>query len=200
MTCHKFTPVFADGRIRYGICLITCSAKEKAGENSNKGTGNLRLYYKDNDRYDEYSFERHKWDAHKIEYPTKIEKIVLIMSMSGESGRSIAVKLCMSYDKLRHILTGLYEKLGVRTMRQALIHSMNHSLLFRHSDNDDVPKPENRKLKKNKQQWNRLTSEVSQRIQACSDKGQSIRSIAKEVGISEGAIRKAIKNNRLTKE
>jgi transposase-like protein len=77
---------------------------------------------------------------------------------------------------------------------------MNHSLLFRHSDNDDVPKPENRKPKEDRQQRNRLTSEVSQRIQACSDKGQSIRSIAKEVGVSEGAIRKAIKNNRLTKE
>jgi hypothetical protein len=69
------------------------------------------------------------------------------MSMSGESNRSIAGKLCMSYDKLRHILTEPYKKLGVRTKSQAFIHSMNHSLLFRHSDNDDVPKPENRKLK-----------------------------------------------------
>jgi DNA-binding NarL/FixJ family response regulator len=140
---HKFVPIFADGQIQFGVCLITCSATEKTGKNSNRGSGNLRLYYKDNERYDEYSFNKN-YDRKtcKIEHLTKIEKIILITAMCGESNKSLAKKLCMSYTNITHTLPELYRKLDVKTMTQALIHSINHSLLFFHSsDNDDVPKP-----------------------------------------------------------
>jgi DNA-binding NarL/FixJ family response regulator len=193
---HKMVPIFEDGRIRFGVCLLTCSETEITGN-----SGGLRLYYKDNERYDEYSFKNYDWKTHKIEHLTKIEKIILIRAMGEESNKSLAKKLCISYTDLTHIyLPELYRKLGVETMTQALIHSINHSLLFcRSSDNDDVPQPKNAKTKKDKRK-NKLTLEDLQFIQACLDSGQSIRSIAKEAGVSDTAIHKAIKNKRLTKK
>jgi DNA-binding NarL/FixJ family response regulator len=195
---HKMVPIFENGRIRFGVCLLTCSETKTTG-NSNRDLGNLRLYYKDNERYDEYSFKNRKWKTYKIEHLTEIEKIILIRAMCGESNTSLAAKLCMSNSKLAHILTELYQKLGVKTMLQALVHSINHSLLFRRSSgDDDVPKSENRKTKKERR--NKLTPEVLKHIQTCLDSGQSIRSIAKEVEVSESAIRKAISYKKLTKK
>jgi DNA-binding NarL/FixJ family response regulator len=199
MSYHKFVPIFADGRIQSGLCLISCSAVENAGKNSSTDSGNLRLYYKDNKRFDEYSFTNSKWKSHRIEHLTKIERIVLISAMSGETNRSLVKKLNMSYSKLNHILTGVYKKFGVKTRLQALIYAMNHSLLFRYPDSEDEPKQESRKTVKNKR-YRKLTPEVLQHIQACIDSGQSIRSIAKEAGVSDNAIHKAIRSGRLTKK
>jgi hypothetical protein len=90
--------------------------------------------------------------------------------MSGESNKSIAEKLITSTDNLQHILTRLYRNLGVKNMTQAIIHSINHSLIFRHSDNCDVPKQKNKGIKENKKKKNKrrikITPEVWQRIQA----------------------------------
>jgi DNA-binding NarL/FixJ family response regulator len=140
MTYHKLIPIFADGQIQSGICLITCSATsitsaaEKNSKNLNISSDNLMLYYKDNNRFDKYFFKTRKWKTYKIEHLTRDEKIILILAMNGENNKSLAERLCTSYDNLQHKLTKLYRKLGVKTMRQALIYSINHSLLFKHSD------------------------------------------------------------------
>jgi DNA-binding NarL/FixJ family response regulator len=192
---HKMVPIFENGRMRFGVCLLTCAVTGK----TNKNSDNLRLYHKDNLHFDEYSFKNRKWKTHKIKHLTEIEKIILIHAMNKESNRAIAEKLCISCDKLQHILTGLYKKLDVQTMNQALLYSINHLLIFCRSDGHDVPKQKNRKTKKNKRR-NKLTPEVLQQIQTCLDAGQSIRSIARNIGVSDTAIHKAIKLEKLTKK
>jgi DNA-binding CsgD family transcriptional regulator len=211
MVYHKLVPVFADGQMLFGVCLVTCSETEaetdevdeadEADKYSNKGSGNLRLYYKDNEYFDKYSLISGRWKTYKIKHLTKYEKNILILAMSGESNKSIAGKLCTSSDNLQHILTRLYRKLGVKNMTQAIIHSINHSLIFKHSDNCDVPKQKNKEIKennKNKENKRRIkiTPEVWQRIRTGLDNKQSIRSIAKEEKVSEGAIRKVLKSKK----
>jgi IS30 family transposase len=81
-------------------------------------------------------------------------------------------------------------------MRQVLFYSINYSLLFSYSDNA-ISKTERRKTKKNKR-LNKLVPEVLQNIQTDLNNKQTVRSIAKRVGVSESAIRKAIKLRKLT--
>jgi DNA-binding CsgD family transcriptional regulator len=210
MTYHKLVPVFADGQIQFGVCLVTCSETERvideadeadeADKYSNNGSGNLNLYYKDNEDFDKYSLISSRWKTYKIKHLTKYEKIILILAMSGESNKSIAEELRTSSDNLQHILTRLYRKLRVKNMTQAIIHSINHSLIFCHSDKCDVPKQKNKENNKIKEQKNKrrikITPEVWQRIRTGLDNKKSIRSIAKEENVSEAAIRKTIKSKK----
>jgi DNA-binding CsgD family transcriptional regulator len=196
MACHKLIPIFADGQIQFGVCLITCSTIGKADKNSLENPSNLKIYYKENKNFDEYSFKNYKWKTYEIKHLTKSEKIILILAINGESNKSLAERLCISYDNLQHRLTKLYRKLDVKTMRQALFYSINHSLLFSYSDNA-ISKTERRKTKKNKRR-NKLVPEVLQNIQTDLNNKQTVRSIAKRVGVSESAIRKAIKLRKLT--
>jgi DNA-binding CsgD family transcriptional regulator len=206
---HKIVPVFVDGQMQFGVCLITCSEKEaitdeadkadEAGKYSKKGSGNLRLYYKDNEYFDKCSLISGRWEKFKIKHLTNDEKIILIHAMSGESNRMIAEKCFMSLNNLQHKLTRLYHKLGVKNMTQAIIHSINHSLIFSHVNSSNVPKQKNSEDSEIKQQ-KKMTPELIQNIQADLDNRQSVRSIAKRTGVSEGAIRKAVKSGKLTKK
>jgi DNA-binding CsgD family transcriptional regulator len=202
MIYHKLAPVFADGEVQSGVCLITCLETgiedDEADKYSNKGSGNLSLYYKNSEYFDKYSFKSGRWKTYKIEYLTTNEKIILILAMSGENNKSIANKFCTSPDNLQHILTRLYSKLGVRNMQQAIIHAINHSLIFNHFSSSNVPKQKINKIKINKR--NKLTPQVLRRIQKDLDNKQSVRYIAKEAGVSESAIRKAIKLGKLTRK
>jgi DNA-binding CsgD family transcriptional regulator len=204
---HKLVPVFIDNQLQSGICQVTCSetiitydeADDEACKYSNKGSGNLRLYYKDNKNFDKYSLKSGKWKTHKIEHLTKNEKVILIWAMNGESNKSIAEKFCTSLDNLQHTLTRLYNKFSVKTMKQAIVHAINHSLIFNHCNDCDVPKQGHNKIANDKQ-YNKLTPETLCRIQDGLDSKQTVRFIAKQERVSEGAIRKAIKSKKLTKK
>jgi DNA-binding CsgD family transcriptional regulator len=208
MVYHKLAPIFEGNQLQFGVCQVTCSetviaydeaeADDEAGKYSNNGSGNLNLYYKDNKNFNKCSLKSGKWKTCRIEHLTENEKIILIMAMSGESNKSIAEKLYISLDNLQHILTKLYNKLRVKTMKQAIIHSINRSLIFNHCNDCDVPKQGNNKIVNNKQ-YNKLSYATLHKIQVGLDNKQTIRSIAKQEGVSESAIRKAIKSQKLTK-
>jgi hypothetical protein len=94
----------------------------------------------------------------------------------------------------------IYEKLRVETIEQAIIYATNHQMLF-----NTVPAISGKNFSnfqccsKSKKQRNKLTNEKLYYIQTALYNKQSVNSIAKEVKISEGAIRKAIKIGKLTK-
>jgi DNA-binding CsgD family transcriptional regulator len=186
MVYQKLIPKFIDGKILYGICLLTSSVI--------KNTGNLRLYYKDNRRIDIYSFGKKRWTECEAEHLTKQETKILIYAKQGMTLKMIAYTLGIAYKTVQKITETIYEKLNVHTMEEAIIYATNHLLLF-HSHKHKIHK---HKLRRKKCRI-KLHPEVLQRIQTDMDIGQSINSIAKRENVSNSAIHKAIKSGKLNK-
>ena len=191
MVEHKLVPVFMDGKPGFGICILTCSHAEQSG--------NLRLYCQNDSVFEEYSFPYQKWQARKAVHLTDLEKVILKFAKQGLTNRAIADKLCISDTHLTHTLTDLYEKLGVNSMRKAIICVTNSLLLFkpdrREVDevaeiSDSVEKKDTKPSKFSK----KLTDEVLQLIKNKVNAGQTHRHIARELGIDEKTVRNAIKS------
>jgi hypothetical protein len=73
------------------------------------------------------------------------------------------------------------------------------SLIFGHCNSFNASKQTDNKIKEDKCQ-NKLTPEILQNIQTNLDNMQTIRSISKKTGVSESAIRKAIKSGKLIRK
>jgi DNA-binding CsgD family transcriptional regulator len=195
MVYQKLIPKFVDNEIRYGICLITSSVVKK--------TGNLRLYYKSNPYFDKYSFITKKWTKQNIEYLTEQAAKVFILLKQGKILKEIAHEMHVSYSTVQNIIASVYKKINVHTIEEAIIYITNHLLLF-HSNNHEINEYrqiENKKQRKQGKQGRvKLTLEVLQRIQTKMNSGQSINSIAQQEGVSNSAIHKAIKAEKLNKK
>jgi DNA-binding NarL/FixJ family response regulator len=192
MVYHKLKPIFINGILHFGICMLSCSVISKSG--------NLRVYFKNNPNFNEYSFDSEKWKNQQDERLTEQEILILWFSKQRICNKQIADKLKISYIALRHIKMGIYEKLGVETIEQAIIYATNHQMLFSTIvENSEKNFSGLQCCQKSKRRRNKLTDEKRYRIQVAIDNKQSINSIAKEMKVSEGAIRKAIKNGKMTK-
>jgi DNA-binding CsgD family transcriptional regulator len=189
MVYQKLIPKFTDGEIRYGICLLTNSVI--------KNTGNLRCYYKNKSDFSEYSFATKRWKTSHIKYLTEREKTILRFVKQGKNLRKIADTMCVSYKTLQSITASIYEKFEVHTMEEAIIYATNHLLIF-HPHSNEIHKHNGQCMHK-KQCRTKLTPEILLRIQTKINNGQSINSIAKQEGVSNGAIHKAIKSKKLHK-
>jgi DNA-binding CsgD family transcriptional regulator len=164
--------------------MLSCSVIPKSG--------NLRVYFKDSPDSNKYSFDSEKWKNRQDERLTEQEILILWLSKQKICNKQIADQLYISYDRLRHIKTQLFKKLKVKTMGHAIIYATNHLMLF-------VPNAKVFNVNICEKQYNKLTSDRLSRIQIRLDNNQSINSIAKDEDVSEGAIRKAIKNGKLIK-
>jgi DNA-binding CsgD family transcriptional regulator len=123
MAYQKLKPKWQNGQVRFGICLLSSSVIRQAG--------NLRIYYKNCLDYDEYSFQNRRWLQQKdIPKLTDREKDILKLSKQGKSSREIADILFISEKTIRNIETGLYQKLGVHSMIEAVIFATNHRMIF----------------------------------------------------------------------
>ncbi|MDR1202105.1 MAG: LuxR C-terminal-related transcriptional regulator [Tannerellaceae bacterium] len=123
MAYQKLKPQWHEGQVRFGICLLSSSVVRHAG--------NLRIYYKNCLDYDEYSFQNQRWIRQKeIPKLTDREKEILKLSKQGKSSKEIADILCISGKTIRNIETGLYQKLSVHSMIEAIIFSTNHQMIF----------------------------------------------------------------------
>ncbi|MDR2406812.1 MAG: helix-turn-helix transcriptional regulator [Bacteroidales bacterium] len=122
MICHKIKPIFINEKIRYGLCAITISRMSTPG--------NLRVYFNNNRQTEEYSFDMKSWIKYEIKPLTDREIEILRLAKRGFNAHEIADQLCMTYGRLRHVTSQLYEKLGVKTIEQAVIHASNHLMLF----------------------------------------------------------------------
>ncbi|MDR0681189.1 MAG: helix-turn-helix transcriptional regulator [Dysgonamonadaceae bacterium] len=122
MICHKIKPVFINDKIRYGICLTTISRMLTPG--------NLRVYFNNNRKAEEYSFDINTWIKYDVEPLTSREIEILRLAKRGFKEHEIANQLCMTYGRLRHAMSELFKKLDVKTMEQAVTHASNHLMLF----------------------------------------------------------------------
>jgi DNA-binding CsgD family transcriptional regulator len=122
LLCYKIRPIFIKGKIRYGLCYITISQMLTPG--------NLRVYFNNNRKVEEYSFDINTWIKYDIESLTDREIEILRLTKRGFSEREIADIIHITYDRVRHIISNIYRKLNVKTVGQAVIHASNHLMLF----------------------------------------------------------------------
>jgi DNA-binding NarL/FixJ family response regulator len=191
MVYHKLKPIY-NQESNLGICTLTLSVMPDSG--------NLIACLNNNDSYlDEYSFISGKWKRQKNKGLTEKERAIIVLSKQGLDNKSIAGKLCISYDTLRHAITILCEKLGVKNLKQAVVYATNHLMLFEtktESFNKNVSSDQPPK-KSNEKQRNKLTAEKLHNIQIRLNRGQSVNSIVKEENISRSSIRNAVKTGKL---
>jgi DNA-binding CsgD family transcriptional regulator len=122
MICYRMRPIFIKGKIRYGICTLNISGMSNSG--------NLRVYFNDTEKYDEYSQLSCRWKTQDGLHLDKYEKMILRLAKQGLSDREIAKEIGLSYARLRHRNSELYQKLGVKNMEQAIVVASNHLRLF----------------------------------------------------------------------
>jgi DNA-binding CsgD family transcriptional regulator len=168
MVYHKLNPIFVNGQIQFGICVLTCSVIPKSG--------NLRIYYKNSLYFDEYSDKSGEWERHQFEPLTEQELLILRFSKQRLNNKQIADKLGITYDTVRHAIRRICEKFHVETMVQAIIYATDHLLLF----DPSLPIPKRNKKKKKCKKRDKLTPKILQDIGIRLDRGQSVNSIAKK--------------------
>ena len=188
MYYHKIRPIFIDGMLRYGLCMMRNSVLDTPGR--------LRAYLTNGKDYEEYSPKTKKWKRGIEEELTEQEKGVLRLAKRGKMGKVAAGKLCLGYQAYRNIGAAIYKKLKVKSLMQAVIYAFDHQLIF--EPNENVRKGKQETQIRPKRTRRLLTPELVQQIQKRLNEGQSIRSIAKSAQVTEGAIRYAIKRGKLT--
>jgi DNA-binding CsgD family transcriptional regulator len=183
MTYHKLKPVFVEGQLRYGICIMVSSVLQRSGH--------LRTYYFDDKCFDEYSTGKDKWVRHKIKPLTARERDVLQLAKQGKSVKEIAHALNISPNSVKNVLAALYLKFSLNGMMQAVIFATNHRLMFtakKCATYKELGLPPAHKRTRTL-----ISDEMLLRIKKRRDNGESINSIARHESITEGAIRYALR-------
>lgn len=120
---HKITP-FAladDGRAWLALCVVSLSAHNTPGQVEFRRKGE-RSYW-------EYDFNRHSWQERLIVTLRPQEKQVLILSAQGYTVPQIADKMCRALDTVKTYKRALFERLGVRSITEALTVATNQGLI-----------------------------------------------------------------------
>jgi DNA-binding CsgD family transcriptional regulator len=132
MVCCKILPLFINGKIRYGYCVLSISTMPTSG--------NLRIYFNDRKQYEEYSFRYNMWSkAEQNELLTDREIEILKSSTQGLNTDEIANRLCISRNTLEHAITALLSKFPghIKTVKDAIIYASNLLLLYDHKEKND---------------------------------------------------------------
>lgn len=79
--------------------------------------------------YYEYSLDEHKWIEKEGITLSETERDVLTLSAQGYTMNDIADKLCKSIDTIKACKRGLFSKLGVKNIAEALSYATNYKLL-----------------------------------------------------------------------
>ncbi|MDR2424975.1 MAG: LuxR C-terminal-related transcriptional regulator [Prevotellaceae bacterium] len=190
MVEHKLVPVFVDGKLGFGLCLLACSYIQQSG--------NLKLYGKDHSFFHEYSFRYKEWQKCKTVVLTDREKNILTLGKQGFINKEIADILCIGENTLKHNRTALFKKLRVRNMYEAIIWDTHSSALFTLCDCEieeiiDTEEVVEEKEKKTKKKRKTRTSEIEQQIMLMHENGDNNCDIAKIVGFDEKTIRNVLK-------
>lgn len=120
---HKITP-FAladDGRAWLALCVVSLSAHSTPGH--------VEFRRKGEPAYWEYDLGSHSWQEHGIVTLRPQEKQVLILSAQGYTVPQIADKMCRALDTVKTYKRALFERLGVRSITEALTVATNQGLL-----------------------------------------------------------------------
>jgi DNA-binding CsgD family transcriptional regulator len=112
MVYQKLKPVFQNGQIYQGICMLNISAISTPG--------NLEVLHKTGMESKKYSFVSQKWKVQHIEPLTECEKMIIKLASMGLNEKEIADKLCQSTGTIRNKCSALFRKLNVDDMKQAI--------------------------------------------------------------------------------
>ncbi|MDR2920241.1 MAG: LuxR C-terminal-related transcriptional regulator [Tannerella sp.] len=190
MVYHRVKPLWYEA----GLCYLLCAS----GSTVLKESGYLRVYYKDNMKYEGYNFTAQRWEPGAIKPLNEREKVILVLARRGKSRKEIAEHLCIGYKTLQNQLTVIFAKLKVQTMLQAVVLASNHHLIL--DMEQAVPDSESLSGEAPLQRRRRLlTPDDLQYIQQALDQGQSILQTAMQVGVVESAIRYLIKQGKIHK-
>jgi DNA-binding CsgD family transcriptional regulator len=122
MLCYKIKPVFIKGKIRYGLCYMSISQMSTSG--------NLTVYFSNNRIPEKYTFDIDVWTKCNIKPLTEREIEILRLAKRGLNEYEIADLMCRTYGRIRHSISDIYRKLGVKNMEQAITFAANHLMLF----------------------------------------------------------------------
>ena len=187
MGFHKLKPVFVDGQVRFGVCLLSSSTLRKRGH--------LRLHYNNGMDIEEYLPINGKWSKTTMPRLTKREQEIIRLAKLGKKRTEIAEKLHISRHTLRNTKASLFTKLNVTSMMQAISYVVEHQLLFTSQAlaNGQILATQ----AVHKRARRQMTPDKIVRIQERLNSGQSANSIAKREDVSEFMIRYAIKTGKL---
>ncbi|MBR3372448.1 MAG: helix-turn-helix transcriptional regulator, partial [Bacteroidaceae bacterium] len=94
-----------------------------------KETGEAILRIKGEKVYYQYDFSSHKWMEKTIVELTEREKAIVALSAQGYTEEEIAAKLFKSHNSIKTSKRILFRKLGVTSIAEALMYSLNNHLL-----------------------------------------------------------------------
>jgi len=186
MAYHKLKPMFVDGQLKFGVCLLSSSVL--------KTSGHLCAHHSNGRDYEEYVWKGKNWQKKRILPLTKREKEILRLAHCGKTGKEAADKLHIAYSTLRNMQASIFQKLAVRSMMNAVIYAFSHQLIFEYPNH---PKQEAQTTPKRTRRL--MTPDMMQRIQEGLNNRQSINSIAKREQTSESTIRYYIDKGQLKK-
>ncbi|MCH5239450.1 MAG: response regulator transcription factor [Muribaculaceae bacterium] len=120
---HKLTPLLLgkDGRIWLAICTISLAAGNETGNIIMKKPGSKSFF--------EYVLYEHKWVERKEIVLTDNEREVLSLSTQGYTMKEIAENLYKSVDAIKACKRGIFSKMEVKNIAEALTYAQNHQLI-----------------------------------------------------------------------
>jgi len=120
---HKLTPLVLtlDNQIWLSLCTISISARKEPGYIIMKKDGKSQYY--------EYSLENHKWTKKRSITLSETERDVLRLSRQGYTMSEISETIFKSIDTIKSCKRGLFTKLGVKNIVEAISFAVNYRLL-----------------------------------------------------------------------
>jgi DNA-binding CsgD family transcriptional regulator len=120
---HKIIPILLtdDGKIWLSVCVVSLSSHNKPG--------NIEMWKARQTVFWEYSLEEHVWRENSGMALNEREKDILSLSAQGFTMNEIADELFLTEATIKYYKSGLFEKLGVKNIVEALNFVSNHRLI-----------------------------------------------------------------------
>ena len=120
---HRMTPLIVadNGEVWLTLCYVSMS-------NNNK-PGNVMIRKQGESGYWIYNLESKRWIKHPDIVLSEAEKEVLLMSARGLTIDQIADTTKRAKDTIKSRRRSLFEKLGVKSITEALAFAVNHKLI-----------------------------------------------------------------------
>ena len=120
---HKITPfaLAENGRAWLALCVVSLSP--------HNSPGHVEFRRKGQSVYWEYDLVAHQWQERLTLTLRPQEKQVLILSAQGYTVSQIANKMCRAVDTVKTYKRALFERLGVRSITEALTVATNQGLI-----------------------------------------------------------------------
>ena len=110
-----------DGRAWLAMCVVSLSPHSEPGH--------IEFHKKGDAKFWEYSLDYHRWIPKEAITLRPQEKQVLILSAQGYTVAQIADKMCRSVDTIKTYKRLLFERLGTRSITEALTLATNSGLI-----------------------------------------------------------------------